>query len=80
MGIDLRSSTAYRFAVGMDCPNTIFGGTNSICVTTKTAKDAAQLANDTGTAEQYITVGAVRCTVRRAAALGSTNYGLCLIE
>ncbi|KAH9853537.1 hypothetical protein C2E23DRAFT_109560 [Lenzites betulinus] len=80
MGMDFRFSTGQRFAVGMDCPNTILGGTNSIVVTPGSAKDAAKLANDNGTAEQSITVGPYRCTVRRAAALGSTNYGLFLIE
>ncbi|KAH9853427.1 hypothetical protein C2E23DRAFT_859026 [Lenzites betulinus] len=80
MGMAFRFSTGQRFAVGMDCPNTIIGGTNSIVITTRSAQDAAQLANDNGTADQSITVGPYKCTVRRAAALGSVNYGLCLIE
>ncbi|KAI0832360.1 hypothetical protein BC628DRAFT_1346352 [Trametes gibbosa] len=80
MGIDFRFPSGHRFAVGMDCPNTILGGRNSTVVTTKSAKDAAELANDTHTSAQSIGVGPYKCTIRRAAALGSTNYAVCVID
>lgn len=79
MGIRYNSSGA-QFSVGMDCPNTILGGRNSIRVTSGSAKQAAQLANDSHTDDESVTVGAARVRVRRAAALGSTNYGICVIE
>ncbi len=63
----------------MDCPNTIFGGTNCIRVTPKTAKEAAKLANDSGYATESIRVGSYRCAVSRAAMLGSVNYGICYL-
>ncbi|THH28221.1 hypothetical protein EUX98_g5969 [Antrodiella citrinella] len=79
MGIQFKSC-GQKFSVGMDCPNTIFGGTNSIRVTTGSAKEVANLASKSGNAEESINVGFVKCTVSRAAKLGNINYGVCVIE
>ncbi len=73
-------SPGQKFSVGMDCPNTIFGGTNSIRLTSGTAKTAADLAASSGNATESITVGSVRLTASCAAKLGSINYGIYFIE
>ncbi|KAI0364790.1 hypothetical protein BV20DRAFT_817316 [Pilatotrama ljubarskyi] len=70
------------FSVGMDCPLTYLGGTNSIRVVGgNNPEQAAQLANDSGNAQDSATLGGGRkVLVKRANAGGSVNWGTCIVD
>ncbi|KAI0355535.1 hypothetical protein OH77DRAFT_1521084 [Trametes cingulata] len=70
------------FSVGMDCPLTVLGGTNSIRVVAGgDAEKAAGLASDSGNEEDTAWIdGLVRVTVKRANAMGSVNWGVCIVD
>jgi hypothetical protein len=65
------------FSVGMDCPLTIFGGTNSIRVTLGTdAKAVAWLAGGSGNEEDKADSASKKysASARRALGLGNVNW------
>ncbi|KAI9875968.1 MAG: hypothetical protein M1830_007667 [Pleopsidium flavum] len=70
------------FSVGMDCPNSAFGGRNSIRVTPGLdSRKAAELAGDSRNEEdQFLSEGNGRTSVRRANPWGNINWGVCLID
>ena len=70
-----------KFSVGVDCPNSILGGTNSICV--KAGSDAMSAANSaasSGHSTESIKVNGHNCVASRASPWGSINYGICSVE
>ncbi|KAI9876843.1 MAG: hypothetical protein M1830_005477 [Pleopsidium flavum] len=70
------------FSVGMDCPNSAFGGRNSIRVTPGLdARKAAELAGDSRNEDdQFLSEENGRTSVRRANPWGNINWGVCLID
>lgn len=80
VGISFTSGSA-KFSIGIDCPNTIFGGDNAIRPFDKTvtAEGAANSTDGTGKTGEYIQLDGGRCDVRRAHKWGSVNYCICLL-
>lgn len=70
------------FSVGMDCPLTYLGGTNSIRVLAgNNAAGAEKLAEDSGNSEDSTDFGDGRTVhARRANSGGSVNWGLCIVD
>lgn len=79
----LDNRTNDEFSVAMDCPLTIFGGTNSIRVSAgKNAKATAWLAGECGNEEdQAVSDGmTVAARARRAMGLGNANWAYLCFE
>ncbi|KAH7917423.1 hypothetical protein BV22DRAFT_937341 [Leucogyrophana mollusca] len=69
-----------RISVGMDSPNSAFGGTNSIFVTGYDAKKAADGAHDGNAEDDTAQTSHGRITGRRANKWGAVNYGFAFYE
>jgi hypothetical protein len=70
------------FSVGMDCPNSIMGGRNSIRLPTwDSPSEVAKLVMDCHDGEDSCRIagGNVDVIARRAAELGSINLGVSLV-
>ncbi|KAI1461866.1 hypothetical protein F4805DRAFT_185415 [Annulohypoxylon moriforme] len=70
------------FSVGMDCPNSVFGGTNSIKLLlgddpSGVAGQAMDCHDEEG--QGQISGADVSIMTRRAARLGSINWGICVV-
>lgn len=75
-----RSSDAATFSIGLDCPNTLLGGTNCCrIINGNDAKKACLLANDSGVGEETVYLGNSSVTIRRASKWGSVNYSIASI-
>ena len=68
------------FSIGMDCPNTIFGGTNGVQIKNGNDPEGIAKAVDSKSKDtDSIKVGPDTCTVSRADKWGSVNYCICWI-
>ena len=81
-GLDFSFEGGEAFAVGMDCPLTVLGGTNSVRVFGSAgAGKAAKLANDSGYSEDSVVLGSgKKVSIKRASGSGSVNWGVCVVE
>ncbi|KAH7906826.1 hypothetical protein BJ138DRAFT_1104817 [Hygrophoropsis aurantiaca] len=69
-----------QFSVGMDCPNSAFGGNNSIYCGTGSATAASNGAKATGDEGDDATTTHGKITGRRADGWGNVNYGVAFFE
>lgn len=74
-------SDGTEFSVGVDCPNSIMGGTNCIRIRAGSdAQSAAMSAASTGYSTESVKVNGHNCVASRASPLGSINYAICSVE
>ncbi|KAK4655442.1 LOW QUALITY PROTEIN: hypothetical protein QC762_302585 [Podospora pseudocomata] len=80
-GVVFSTGDNTKFSVGMNCPDTAFGGTNSIrLLVGHDAKGVAEHPDGNGYAPQTARTNGHTCTGRRAADLGSVNYAILSVQ